>query len=500
MIRGQKRALDKQPSVNVDLNASIHNRFDIEVIDARTGKVKQRAKAENVICNQMWDRLLSSNASNRQWNKYIHYGQGSGVPSASDASLFSFIAAVQIGFGGEPENVYRTDGANGVFSLTRRIILSTTDAVGKTITELGIGYSSASNSLCTHAMLQDMNGNQISILKESTDIINIYATVYLHVNAGGYQNGDIKIAFCAADQNFLARFALGKNGANFGTNDFLAYPSYGDCAGRYYRYGDYVTVTPVYNPSEKKIVLNYARLGADKGNIDGGFGGICIQKTLHVKSNGNCIPPTVIEGEAVGTGDGSTKDFKTKFSFAKDATVYVDGVADPTATVQNIPQAVTEMGRYFINIDEFGNFKGLYDPPADKNLSLFENGFPMYFENPYYQYGIVSANTGNYSFSKIYASDDLVNWTLVRENGNGALLSGHEYHRYYKFLSTHASSSVEGPTNFVAKDITANNIHFETAPPDGAVITIDYTSENVAKDSNHVFDFSLTIQFGEYTE
>ena len=29
-----------------------------------------------------------------------------------------------------------------------------------------------------HAMLKDMNGNQISIEKTDTDIINIYATVY----------------------------------------------------------------------------------------------------------------------------------------------------------------------------------------------------------------------------------------------------------------------------------------------------------------------------------
>ena len=43
--------------------------------------------------------------------------------------------------------------------------------------------------LCTHALLQDMNGNNISIQKTNTDVINIYATVYLHFN----QAGDIHI-------------------------------------------------------------------------------------------------------------------------------------------------------------------------------------------------------------------------------------------------------------------------------------------------------------------
>ena len=58
MIRGTRKALDKKPYANVNLNASIHNRFDVEVVDAKTGKVKQRAQAENVICDFLWTTLL----------------------------------------------------------------------------------------------------------------------------------------------------------------------------------------------------------------------------------------------------------------------------------------------------------------------------------------------------------------------------------------------------------------------------------------------------------
>ena len=47
-IRGQKRTLPQKKEVAI--NASIHNRFDIEVVDSQTGEVKQKAQADNVIC------------------------------------------------------------------------------------------------------------------------------------------------------------------------------------------------------------------------------------------------------------------------------------------------------------------------------------------------------------------------------------------------------------------------------------------------------------------
>ena len=96
MIRGKKRpvveALDIADSplvqkINSTLNASIHNRFDIEVIDAATGNVRQRAQAENIICDALWTRLFTPTT----YFNYIHYGTGSGTPSATDASLFTFL-------------------------------------------------------------------------------------------------------------------------------------------------------------------------------------------------------------------------------------------------------------------------------------------------------------------------------------------------------------------------------------------------------------------------
>ena len=45
---------------------------------------------------------------------------------------------------------------------------------------------------------------------------------------------------------------------------------------------------------------------------------------------------------------------------------------------------------------------------------------------------------------------------------------------------------------------SSKNIHFDTPPAAGAVITADYTTDTIAKDANYVFDLSVTIQLGEY--
>ena len=52
----------------------------------------------------------------------------------------------------------------------------------------------------------------------------------------------------------------------------------------------------------------------------------------------------------------------------------------------------------------------------------------------------------------------------------------------------------------VPGDAPAYNIHFDVAPAAGAVITIDYTPDCIAKDENHVFDLTLELTLGEYTE
>ena len=189
MIRGKTREAPMAQKMDIPeldtptIEASIYNRFDIEVIDAATGEVKQEAFAENLILNQLWNRV------GQQWFSYIHYGTGTGTLAATRTSLFNNIGSGDV----RGQSASMTfDTVTGVYTLKRAIQLSETTAVGQTLTEVGIGSDTSAGSLVTHAMLKDMNGNQISIAKTATDIINIYATVFVHFNPAGYSNGSVK--------------------------------------------------------------------------------------------------------------------------------------------------------------------------------------------------------------------------------------------------------------------------------------------------------------------
>lgn len=367
-IRGATRTLT--PTVKADLNASIHNRFDVEVIDAKTGKIKQKAYAENVILNKRWSSYL-----NGRWFRYIHYGSGSGTPSASDTQLFNFVDAVAAT--GGTENI---DTANHVYAVQQKIVLSETTAVGITITEVGIGATNASTELCTHAMLKDANGNQISIAKTSTDIVNIYATVFVHyANAASVMGDD------TTDYIGLLKCAAGYNAYFKGSGSYDYFKFY----TRNNSY-DLANYTSSLNNGSKKITITAERVGANSCNGNGIYkvenqtdcGNIYKMFTLPLSTIASM--GSNITGEAIGTGDGSTVDFATYFTDATNATIYVDGVAATGVTVDNT-SAVT------------------------------------------------------------------------------------------------------------------NNVHFATAPATGAVITGDYHTAVIAKDVNHVFDLTVTINLGEYT-
>jgi hypothetical protein len=456
------------------IKLSIHNRFDVEVIDAATGRTKKRAYAENVICNQLWSRIFAQNP----WNAYIHYGSGTGTPSESDTSLFNFVgSAANTGV------VRNFNTANGVAYIRHQIQLSETTAVGVTLTEVGIGYSASASSLCTHAMLRDMNGNQISILKTDTDIINIFATVFVHYNPEGYDDGSIHLtpyyenstSNCA-----LIEWLFGADGTPH--NGKLSYSRSGhgmDVTSA----NDTFTVTP--NLTEKSIKLKASRKSVSNWNASGGIGSVSLcssyQMNINFKVGGSWYPGTSIVGEAIGTGDVVTKDFKTSFGYATDATVYVDGVPASDVVVDDSPYSTNQVGLYFERLDENKRLTSAYWNPGS-NGTIYSNAVFNVF-NPNYAWGIVSFTKA--SSTKVEVSDDFETWVEILTGQSGTVTVPTEYRnaKYWRFTATHSSGD-QNLRNFVSGAPT-NNIHFETPPPPGAVITADYFTKTIAKDSNH---------------
>ena len=323
MIRGQTRPLTIETTpenlVSMGTKANIHNRFDIEIVDAITGEVRQKAYAENIILDSYWNYLLAGPVIAFH---SIAYGTGTGTLSASRTTLFSKLAQTAMA------GITTTrDNTNRVFSVKGGIVLGTDVANGSTLTEVGVCINSVyGGTLLTHAMLKDMNGNQISIAKTATDVINIYATVFLH--------------WCPSFDAFNARDsfmkwiigAVGSDGAYGGD-------------GFHFKRGSDVNKSAniTKNAAAKTCTLTSLRIAQNEGNYIGGINTIAFRR-YQLENNIDIFSITLpntdllsgynVVGEAIGAGDGSTVDFLTDFPCVTNATIYVNGVAQ-SPTVDN---------------------------------------------------------------------------------------------------------------------------------------------------------------------
>lgn len=518
MIRGTKRPMAPTAKQTLDLRASIHNRFDIEVRDAATGELKQRARGYNVICEALWDRVLHVNSYNN-WKvsgyfNYILFGSGSGTPSASDTTLFSLLGAKSVS-----SALYENDVPAGIVYRQNSIVLNAEEYVGDTLTEVGIGYSST--NIVTHAMLQDMNGNPISIEKTATDVIIIYATVYLHFASGGWYGGSVMMA--PPDRSTTGRFyAYLLGGNNGGTSiDAFARPGAGKRTGNFT--SGFSLILPSVDRANKKLSFT-SRMSASELNLPIRSVPIyCGESNSRDNPGshtfwltpGSWFSPPAINGEAVGTGDGTTTGFSTAFPVKTAGTVYVDGVAASGVTMRAGPADAARM-EYWMNACEPNVGVKVYSNSAysitasglEIAVAAGEKSYPL--ENPFYSLGIqkVRKSNGNYSNYEctVLASDDLTNWSVV---GTIPAASGFaelsvpaalRNKRYWQ-IQAPANASAHYFVQFVADAAdTAHNIVFETPPAAGAVITADYTPDCIAKDENHVFDLSMVLTLGEYQE
>jgi hypothetical protein len=501
MVRGRKRPI---PKIQKEAKFSIHNRFDVEIIDSITGEIKQKAFAENIVLNSLWTRLFAPNT----YFNYIHYGTGTGTLLASRTSLFTFLGAKSVidapDYG---EQILTYDWVNGWVSSRKKIQIAPEENVGSEFKEVGIGYSATATNLVTHALLKDMNGNTITIVKTNTDVINIYATVFVHWNTEGYGGATV---WANRHNTFVTRFLTGDyhsvvytSLANIHTSPGGVFSVYTDVPAC----PSYPTV-PTYNTGAKTISIS-KRLGVNDSNgpirvisVDNNYK----DPAIICEVGGTWFQGTEIFGEALGTGDGSKTAFKTAYGRIKPgAKVYVDGAEQTTGVTitTGLPNVKTTFGAMFDLVSSTNPNTGQqidypsYVPEQVTGRNMTETS--IYF-NPYSQYGISSLYVGPYA--KVDFSSDGVTWDYSTTYDSAYALRNipaeHRTKPYIQFAWTSGSS--HRAAQFTADTLPEFDVNFTTPPANGAVVTIDYETESIAKDTNHVFDFSLEITLGEKTD
>ena len=485
---------------------SLHNRFDIEVRDVRTGELRQKAFAENIILNQAWEQILGTG---RDWFNAIAFGTGTGTPVIGNTNLFTPLSIKTAS-----DSVYVSDIANNYISHRQKIILLETEYNGQQISELGIA-SSNSNTLCTHAMIKDMNGNPVVINKTDVDIVTIYATVYLHPNVS-YGTGAALLDFYRYDPGtagWLAtllgrRYPYGSDGSSYkGDWKFKLGVTSADEFVTPLIY-DYVSQAgyPVLTPATKSVVFS-VRIPADSANV-GGLRSYAIMGAYSDTAgyygkhgiigrlrSASLTQATVVE--QIGTGDGNATDFATSFGFIPSNTVVkIDGTPVSPAIISGAPSKKSMRG---------------FMRPVSSDLMYMQWGADDYiaedreriFENPFYTtYGLNEIYGSRFILS---SSDDMVSWSeaALHESGTTTpavvtIAAGSVNKRYWKIENSQAYGYRIWDIYCTALD-NFKNIRFSTPPAAGEVITAEYTPDCAAKDENHVLDIEVTLQLGEYT-
>lgn len=516
---------------------SIHNRFDVEVIDAITGEIKQKAVGYNTICDHLWECLLGHDANN-QWNtssRYfatISFGKGTGTISSSDRALFDYLGSKWVvshsGSGTtiiQPDHdpVYNFNFKTGVFYRTSQITLAADEYVGQTITEVGISVDSSSSAptICSHALLTDMQGNPISVSKTSTDIIEIYATVYIHISSNGWYNSSIQMLYRSNYETFFKMLLGESSTASLNNNYYLDY-SYKRTRG-YTNSSIRSNITKLLVNSSTKKIYNTIRIDANQANWPIRMMTLCGPSTQNAApimtiKVGSWFNAPTIEQESVGVGDGSQTGFSTVFPVKTPIAVYIDGVLDQTASFRIGPADISSTGLadWFneMNQDSYGNWEYEFVPELrsrDDNSLNLSSGTDILsdaFENDYCQLGIdgfyIKASNSTIDSIKILSSDDLENWdevSITTTKSSDYLyyaLASTSYKKYWRFQGV---GSITHKIYFRpvghATDIS-HNIVFQTPPAANANITVDYVPDCIPKDANHVFDFYAEFTFGEY--
>lgn len=178
--------------MQINIGVTIHNRFDLVLTDAKTGEVKQTAKAENLVCDTfipycaMGVMITSQYNRNQSGMRSIVLGTGTGTPSVTDTRMFNQIASY-VGIPYYPGwTRTRLDAHTSSFTAT---VTADENTANGNLTEIGLGeahsydyetygWETYTVGIYTHALFTDSEGNPITITKTNADRLTITATIY----------------------------------------------------------------------------------------------------------------------------------------------------------------------------------------------------------------------------------------------------------------------------------------------------------------------------------
>ena len=166
------------PNTPLSFHVAFEGHFDIDLIDAKSGVVKNNWKFRNVITNQMMDAIGSASlfggGSVDTCLNRMRVGIGSAIPSGTDTNLQSpignFVTA-NGGFGDEQGFVSGSSPTGSFHFLRKTRLFDVGDASGS-ITE--VGWFTPTNFLMVRALVRDsVTGAPTTIVKTDQEQLRV---------------------------------------------------------------------------------------------------------------------------------------------------------------------------------------------------------------------------------------------------------------------------------------------------------------------------------------
>jgi len=529
--------------------------YHLELIDSRTGEVKQRADTENIFLSNWWNSARNEYCSGRLVHEFV-FGSGSGTPSESDTGPFSILWTVAAS--SERQTI---DEENKRFTCVASTSLPATSSYVGTITEIcctsraaaanGNQWPNLRDYVFTHALLKDAEGNPITITKTDVDILEVTVTITISYSCSspwvlnrlpGYlmkkRGAIVNSANWADSQWFSIHLALGTTQSdpqmfiyNYDYNRAnIVGPSCGTSCS--------MLATGSLSKATKKMTFANTRIEQSVGQTRPVYYNYVILEGFMYAElpNVNLFPAYTISGISIGTGDGQRVQFDNPLDYyVKDTEViYKNGVAlvrgvDYTIDYRNNHHRLPELaptrnckllGGVSIGAGSYGD-----NGPKRIPFQRFMRSASVYLLETTYVGWTASAPllielentgelntffipswvvTGNVTLSR---SDDGENWTQVCQvahtSGTANLESFTKVNaKYLKIEGTnagwtqHAYTSDDMSQEIFIGYVGDPYITFTEAPADGDVITMDVEMDRPYKNGNFVIDVSAEFQLG----
>ena len=536
-------------SIKLKQTAGLHNRFDFVLTDARTGEVKQTAQAENIITDHGLDRLLEAFFSShytREWSYhfhyYIHLGSGDTEPDPGNIALNEHLDEK---ITQDPDPLIREINEDeGWCQRTWMAHWTELELQNTEIREVGLA-SGRSGDLTTHALIKDEQGNPATISKGETDLLTVYATIYMELDLDSDYGDNFRMlnGFLDAiydDARIAGSRSLNSLDVKLGSGS--TQPSNHDTDLKSFKIAelsadgdDYLEKTT----EETNSLIFWNRLPANEGNNGGirEFFAEWSRSDLHIF---RAVLPIdgvwesyTIEDEKLGEGDGSNAEFNFEWVpiIDESETITVDGSTKTRDTDYVLHKGLGTDKDIFaysgIETDEEedwisgGGLEALTDGDTGTYCQINQNNEDGTFDDPA-PWVVFNSHLTNYADKlriyqgdtgrtikdfKLEGSSDGVSWseiandTVPDSEGWYEFNFSEESYQYWKF-SVQTSHGVDSDSVRIYQlelPSSKANIEFQSGaiPASGEEVKAEYDIDFIPKDENHVLDVAFMLKFSD---